>query len=185
MLLSVRDIEELIFCPKLFYYHVVLGIERFSGFWKEVGRSFEEQKKEEITNILSKEYIILEDKVYESKRLGLRGRPDIVLRHRKYNHYAIVEVKNSDKAKPEFLGTLFTYAILLEDCGLCPVKEAFLVLRNDIKRYEVSDAERERAYYFLRKAREILNGEVPKGNSKNCYLCDLRGVCDEGGISNK
>jgi CRISPR/Cas system-associated exonuclease Cas4 (RecB family) len=117
-MLTVRDIEEFIFCPRLFYYHVVLGIEKKKGFWSETGKMFEEEIRDNVIQTISNEYEILESKIFENQEYQIRYKPDILARHKKTKFYVVGEIKNSKRVKPEFLGSLYVYAFCLSSMVL-------------------------------------------------------------------
>ncbi len=179
-ILSVRDIEEYIFCPRLFYYRVFLSRESFQKFWKEAGRKFEAEQILIIKNKFTDEFTFIEPQVYESRKYRIRGKPDFILKHKKFKYYVVGDVKNSNRVKNEFVTTLAVYALLLEDCGVTPVKRALLVLQRRIEWINITDSLREKAKYYIKAAHKVVkSGKIPKGNWKNCRLCDFREYCHE------
>ncbi|OYT39710.1 MAG: CRISPR-associated protein Cas4 [Desulfurococcales archaeon ex4484_58] len=174
-LLSVRDLEEYFFCPKMFYYIHVVGIQREPGMWSEIGR----QIQAELSSFVEEKCRVFDREVYvESESLGVRGRVDYVVDCNA--GIAPLEIKYSRRVKPWWTYTLTLYALLVEEKYGKPVKHAYLVLPGP-RIYDILITDQHRSYVLeaIEKCRKILGGEyVPRAyRSHSCINCDYRKYC--------
>ncbi len=176
-MLYVRDIEEFLFCPMVFYFSVVLGMETPKGYWADLGKEIQENVESAIKGrfeIFAKEFDV------SSERLGVKGRVDYVVRDGKY--LAPLEVKYSHSLKPWWRYSAILYGILLEDTIGKPVKRCYLFLTESgkIKSIDLTDEGRAFVEKAVKNCYEILNSKNPKpSKSKSCRNCDYRHVCLE------
>ena len=175
--LWVRDVEEYFFCPMVFYFSVVLGINRSEGYWAELGKEIQEEAEK----LISEKFEIYEKELkLESEKLGVIGKVDFVVKDG--NSLAPLEVKYSSKLKPWWKYSVVLYAMLLEDVTRKPVKRAFIFLTesNKIVPLEIRDEERRFVIECVKNCHEIINGKQPKAKvSKSCENCDYSEMCIE------
>ncbi len=170
--LTVRDLEEYFFCPRMFYLHVVRGIEIPKGFWCEIGKEYEKIAKTFVEKTFKE---VIKGFELESKNLKLKGRPDFIVEGMKP-----LEIKCSSSLKPWWKYTLIAYALLIEDAFNRPVKQGFLLLLPEYKVIEVNIFDEDRKFVInsIKKCFEILGREIfPKGNKLNCNSCDFKTLC--------
>jgi len=176
-LLSVREIEEYLFCPLLFYYKNHLGIDRQEGFWAHLGKRAQEEAEDEIR----KKFEILGKEVeLRSDRLGVIGKVDFVVRRER--EIMPLEVKFSGRLRPWWKYSISLYAMLLEDSTGRPVKSGILLLTKGMRFIEVRVGDGERRFLIraIEKCRRIMEGEVPRAyRSRSCENCDFKGICFE------
>ena len=172
MIISVRELEEFFFCPRMFYLHVVKGIEVPKGFWCDIGRLEQERVREKIKSMFKN----VEEEVYiESKELCLCGKIDLVV-----DEVVPLEVKFSRSVKPWWRYSLVAYSLLLEDTVGKPVKRALLLLtpRDKIVEIAIYEEDREVVLRAIKECIEILEKEKEvKGKEWNCRRCDFRRYC--------
>jgi len=169
--LSVRQVEEYIFCPMVFYFKEVLGIEAPVGLWSAVGR----QVQEELAAAVEERFKVIGRQVYiESSRLPLCGTVDYVV-----EGPAPLEIKYTKRLKPWWKYTLVLYALLVEEAYGRPVKAAYLATPGpSFLRLLISDHDRQFALHALNSALKVLHGETPRPHeSKSCRNCDYRWLC--------
>lgn len=176
-MLSVRDIEEYFFCPMVFYFSVVLGQERFKGYWADLGKDLQKDVEKVIVerfDVVAKEFRV------ESERLRVRGKIDFVVKDD--DRLAPLEVKYSHSLKPWWKYSAILYAILLEDSTDKPVKRCYVFLTESdkIKAVKVTDENRNFVESSVRKCYEILGGKTPKpSKSRSCRNCDFKYICKD------
>ena len=173
--LWVRDVEEYFFCPMVFYFSVVLGMNRVEGYWAELGKEIQE----DVESIISENFEIhAKEYKLESEELGVVGKIDFVVRDG--NSLAPLEVKYSSRLKPWWRYSAVLYAMLLEEEIKKPVKRAFVYLteRREVVVVEIKDEERRFVVDSVEKCHEILEGKLPKAKvSKSCENCDYKWTC--------
>jgi CRISPR-associated exonuclease Cas4 len=174
-LLTVRDLEEYFFCPRMFYYKHVLGIDRGPGLWSDLGR----EVQEELSGFVEENYRVVGHEVYmESARLRLRGRVDYVVETR--DGLAPLEIKYSRRLKPWWKYTIVAYALLVEEYYGRPVKHGYLVIPGpNTMRIDIMDEDRAYVLEAIRNCERILRGEyIPRPyRSPSCTNCDYRDIC--------
>lgn len=173
--LWVREIEEYLFCPMVFYYSVALSIDTPKGYWADLGRELQEDVEsliEERFEVFAKEFEV------ESERLGVKGKVDYVIRDGR--SLAPLEVKYSSKVRPWWRYSAALYGILLEDTIKKPVKKCYLFLTesNDFVSFHITDEDRRFVERAVKDCYEILSGKIPKPmESHSCKNCDYREFC--------
>lgn len=175
--LWVRDIEQYFFCPMVFYFSAVLGMETPKGYWANLGKEIQEDIESTITerfNIFAKEFEV------GSERLGVRGKVDYVIKDGK--SLAPLEVKYSYSLKLWWKYSAILYGILLEDTIGKPVKRCYIFLTesNALKAINITDESRIFVEKAVKACYEILSGKTPKpSKSKSCKNCDFNHICAE------
>ena len=175
--LWVRDVEEFLFCPMVFYFSVVLGHEKAKGYWADLGKEIQQDVESVITqkfDVFAKEFEV------ESERLGVKGKIDFVIRDGK--HLAPLEIKYSFSLKPWWKYSAVLYGILLEDSIGKPVKRSYVFLTESDKivKIDITDENRIFVENAVKRCYEILNGKMPKpSKSKSCRNCDFNHMCSE------
>ena len=175
--LWVRDVELFLFCPMVFYFSVVLGMETPKGYWADLGKDVQKDFEGEIYErfeVYAKEFEM------ESERLGVKGKVDFVIVDD--NGLAPLEVKYSRSLKPWWRYSAILYGILLEDTLGKPVKRCYLFLTesNRVVGVNITDDNRKFVEKAVESCYEILNGREPKpSKSKSCRNCDFRHECGE------
>ncbi len=173
--LRVRDLEEYFFCPRMFYYIHVLGIEREPGLWSSIGK----EVQEEVSGFIHESFRVVGEEVFlESMELGVRGRIDYLVETS--TGLAPLEVKYSKRIRPWWKYVLVLYALLVEDQYGKPVKQAYMVTSSK-KTFIVNIEDHDRRYVLesINRARKILDGEtIPRPHySKTCINCDYKKHC--------
>ncbi len=175
--LWVRDVELFLFCPMVFYFSVVLGMETPKGYWADLGKDIQQ----DVESIISERFEIhAKEFEIESERLGVKGKVDFVIKDGR--SFAPLEVKYSYSLKPWWKYSAVLYGILLEDTLGKPVKRCNLYLTesNEFKIIELTDENRKFVESAVRRCFEVLNGKTPKpSKSKSCKNCDFRFQCYE------
>jgi CRISPR-associated exonuclease Cas4 len=173
--LSVRDVEEYFFCPRMFYYKHVLGDIRESGLWSSIGSTVQS----ELSDFVRKNFEVVEEEAYlEDEMLGVRGRVDYIVK----DNYLLapLEIKYSRRLKPWWKYTITLYGILLENKYGVPVKRGYMVIPGPkIIVFDIMDHDRRYVLESINKCRDILSGKyVPKPYfSHSCINCDYRNRC--------
>jgi len=176
-ILWVRDVEEFLFCPMVFYFSVALGMGRDTGLWAELGKEIQKDAESQIERrfeIFAREFEV------ESERLRVKGRIDFVVKAE--DELVPLEIKYSSSVKPWWRYSLVLYALLLEDRLRKPVKFGYLYLTESDKivRIDVSDGDRAFVERAVNECHKILRGKAPKpSKSKSCKNCDFKDVCSE------
>ena len=177
MKLWVRDIEEYLFCPMVFYFSVVLGLKTPKGYWADLGKDVQR----DVESIIAERFeIYAKEFGVESERLGVKGKVDFVVRDGK--SLAPLEVKYSYSLKPWWRYSAVLYGILLEDSIGKPVKRCYVYLTESDKFHMVNITDESRTFVekVVRDCYEILNGKDPKpSKSKSCRNCDFNRTCNE------
>ncbi|NPA85914.1 MAG: CRISPR-associated protein Cas4 [bacterium] len=180
--LRPTDVKNFIFCPYRFYYSYVNNIGYTKSNWDRLGKLAEHARREEILAKVEKEFenVFSSKQLLASEKYGLRGIPDMVLRHKKFSYYAVLEIKYSKRLRAEQVYSLASYALLLEDNGYYPVKELllFLTRTNKLYRFHFSPELRKKTENILALMRKIIDGKLePWPNSAHCHSCDFQNYC--------
>lgn len=173
--LTVRDLEEYFYCPRMFYLKHVLGMRRPVGLWSGLGM----EVQEELARYIEENYrVVRREALIEDVELGVRGRVDYVVEDPP--GLAPLEVKYSRRIKPWWRYTIVLYALLLEASMGKPVKRGYIVFPGPrVRVVEIYDSDRGYVVDSVKKCRRILGGEaVPRPYvSNSCINCDYRVVC--------
>lgn len=172
---SIRMVEEYIFCPMMFNYKYVLGINKPPSLWSELGLRIQE----ELSRYVEENYVVLGRQVYmESEKYMLSGIVDYVVKY--MGRPAPLEIKYTKRLKPWWKYTLTAYALLVEETYNKPVKTAILIMPGPrTKIIYITDSDRRYIVETVKTIDRILKGEIePKPKpSKQCTNCDYKDIC--------
>jgi len=183
MYISITDIKNYVFCPLRFYYSYCMNLSFPKLYWDDLGKTEEERIKNKVKEKIKEKYEILEiEDFLISEHFKLQGKPDLLLKDRKYNYYLVLEIKNSKKVKEEFLYSLAAYAILVEDNNFYPVKKLlfYLIKIDKIIEINFSSYLRKKTIEIIKNIQKIITtGLKPYPKLERCSLCDFRDYCPE------
>jgi len=194
-MISVSDLKQYFFCPKVIYYEHVLHVPKFKDIKLEEGKekheniiAREKRRKGAIfydKNLDSAEKIL---KTYmESRRLELNGVLDYLIRADR--EYIPVEYKygfsNNGKAYRNHKYQLVGYAFLVEEHFHTIVRRGFIHYERDRTNVEVfiTDDLRRHVLKAMDEIKRIIDEEMepkPTKQKKKCADCEYLGYC--GGL---
>jgi CRISPR-associated exonuclease Cas4 len=187
--LTVTDIVQYYYCPRKVYFLRVMdvpaGVRRKMEYGDKVHelekRRMLERKgfygfdKEEVTEVI-------QDLQVESRRLGLRGKLDVVLRLRD-GELVPVETKYTDFASLQrhYLKQLYAYALLLEEWGGVPVKKGLIYFAQQKKSIavEIAPEDKESILRDMKIIEQMLLSEEPPRavSPEKCSYCEVKKYC--------
>ncbi|MEM4545837.1 MAG: CRISPR-associated protein Cas4 [Nitrososphaerota archaeon] len=186
--LSVSDLKQFVYCPKIPYFMHVLGFrERITECMKE-GTESEDRivRLEERRRKLAKK-LNVDVKLFDvnlcSEKLGLVGTIDcVVVRGMEVSP---VEFKSSPKPKKvseNHLIQLVAYALLLESCMKKVSKKGYIVYEKSDDLLEFSITEKMKRYTMkkIEEVKRIIAEEVfpeTRQPASKCTSCGYRKVC--------
>ncbi len=188
--ITVADIKQYFFCPRIVYFIHALGIKERSTGSMEEGREQHEKlrKKEErrLTLALKRRWGKWNKKFgvrLSSPRLGLTGILDALLERN--GEYVPVEYKIAQAPRrppPNHYYQLVAYSLLVEENYNILVRRGLIYYsQNDkiLEAYITEQAKQYLIYSILPKIREITHGEYPdtKQKAAKCKNCGYYSYC--------
>ncbi|MEX0569303.1 MAG: CRISPR-associated protein Cas4 [Candidatus Njordarchaeota archaeon] len=190
---TLTDIKNWIYCPKIVYYNRVLRVKPLVGAVQEAGKRIH---KEEIARIMRRKGIgkwerkiyILKEKEVElySQRLRLRGIVDLIVMN-EYGEIFPVEIKymrsNKGRIWLDHRFQLIAQAMLIEENYNRPVKRAYIYycVEQKVLKTRITKKDKELLEEIIRKILDIIESEeepktrVPK--SRCTGGCGYAWIC--------
>jgi CRISPR-associated exonuclease Cas4 len=186
MFLTVSDLKNYAYCPRLVYYRYVLPVEGKTTFKMEYGRISEEQMRSIEKRRKLKEYGLEEGsrrfgEWVRSERLELSGKIDLLIESR--GGYFPVDFKTTEGPVQEsHKMQLAGYALILEDTRGVAVERGFIFLlpREDIVSVELDAALKSQCERAIEEMKRIIHDEwMPEApdNRNRCTDCEYRNFC--------
>lgn len=186
--LSVSDLKQFIYCPRIPYFMHVLGFkERITECMKEGVESEDrlvrlEERRRKLAKKLKVDVKLFDVNLY-SERLELVGIIDCVVMHGM--EVSPVEFKSSSKPKKvneNHLIQLVAYALLLESCMKKISRKGYIVYEKSDELLEVNITEGLKKYTMrkIEEMKEVIAEEVfpeTKQPAFKCISCGYRKVC--------
>ncbi|MDQ0158050.1 CRISPR-associated protein Cas4 [Robertmurraya andreesenii] len=196
MSITISDIKQFIYCPRVIYYSYVEPVPRKVTFKMEYSRSqhYELNQREKRRSL--KRYNLLEGKRYygvpvSSTILNLNGKLDILVdtENMEGQRYFPIECKDTDqKVQKNILYQLVAYALCIEEMTNTPVQKGYIYIIPEEKAYPVIITESQKQY--IRKVttmiRKIIHDEYypdPRSN-KRCWDCEFQRYCNDCDLPN-
>lgn len=186
--LTVSDVKQYVYCPRVVYYTYHLSIRRPVTFKMEEGKR-EHEHAEELEQRRSLQAYGLKEGTrhfnvfLRSDRLGLSGRLDLVIER---PHEAIpVDFKNTSGPAPlNHKYQLAAYALLIEERWRKPVRRGFIYFVPDKRAQELLLTATIRRFSLLlldRARRTVLADGLPSPTRHRgrCYECEFRLFCND------
>lgn len=183
---TVTDVKHYAYCPAIIYIKHVLGYREPATDYMEMGR--EQHLEKAITPLIAKykPVRVLRNPMLECPRIGLTGRPDIVLVKR-HNLAVVAEIKWAEPArggvKRDHKLQVGAYALLVECVwGYRTVAGAVLYLRPEPRILEVRVTggllrEVRRVLEDMRRIVSVRGVEEPRVPRGRCSGCNYKAVC--------
>lgn len=181
-------IRDYLFCPSIFYYKHVLGIEEPVTESMEEGvreHSRDVERQEERKTLLNKKRIRVDKMLFglalTSSRYRIRGIVDTV--YWANNRLHVLEIKSSESEKlfPDHLYQTAVYALMVEEEFGEPVYKIIIFYKKSGKWFEKRFTPHLKQYTIklVGKIHKILEyGEMPEHQMKNkCVSCFYRRFC--------
>lgn len=190
-IISVTDIKQYHFCPRIIYFSKVLGVEEKTTDSEEAGKEAHgefHRKERRRTTLLGGKTIRVEQKwtalQLKSERLAIAGMIDMVVKTPE--GYAIVEYKRATAPKRVLPGHLYqaaAYAMLVEEAFETTVRKLYVYYEKSNKIFEMplTDSIKRHVLWTIRQIRTIIQKEklpIAK-SSRKCPSCGYRWICKE------
>lgn len=186
--LSVNDLKQFLYCPRIVYYHWVMPLHPPATFLMQRGHHQEERfERLEPRRVLSR-YGFQEatrhfglEIIAES--LGLIGKVDLILEGAA--RIAVVEFKaTASKLAENWKVQLCAYGLLAEQRFHRPCPVGFVMLNDsdELVEVELSDRLREQTIASLRQARGLVMTQQfpePTPVRARCSQCEFRNFCGD------
>jgi len=186
--LSVNDLKQFSYCPRIVYYHWVMPVHPPTTFLMQRGHLQEERfERLEPRRVLScygfddaARHFGLE---ITSESLGIIGKVDLILEG--FERVAVVEFKaTASRLADNWKLQLCAYSLLAEEHFQRPCPVGFVVLndREECIEVELNDALRDQTYSVLKQARAlVMRQEFPDPTAvrARCAQCEYRNFCGD------
>ncbi len=185
--LTVTDVRQHVYCPRIPYYRYTLPLERPVTAKMDLGREEHESTSAKESRRTLKAYGIKEGErrfgvdLY-SRHLRLRGKLDMVI----FTRYELVpvEYKMTSGVGLHHKYQLAAYAMLAEHTFSCTVSRSFVYLTPEKRAVEVpiTAAMRERVRRLLDELRRAVWNErlpAPTPHRGRCTGCEYRRFCGD------
>ncbi|MDK2879232.1 MAG: CRISPR-associated exonuclease Cas4 [Thermoanaerobacteraceae bacterium] len=189
--LTVTDIKQYVYCPRIIYYTYVLPVNKKPTFKMEHGkdRHLEIDRLEKRRKLVSYGFEegerIFHLPVY-SERLGLSGLIDMVIEFKKgkLREYYPVEFKNTvHQIQQNHKYQLVAYAMLLEEHYNKPVRRGFIytIPNKDIQVVTITDSMRIYVKKVISAIYNMIKREkFPEARSvRRCWDCEYKNYCKD------
>ncbi len=189
LFLTVSDVKQYPYCPRIVYYTYLLPLRARPTTYKMAEGRLEHERLETLEERRSlRAYGLQEgirhfDVALTSARLGLSGRLDMLIETP--SELAPVDFKNSEgKVGLNHKYQLTAYSLLVEEARRRTVRRAFIYLVPLKKAIEVAITSNMRGWVnkALREIRASLAGEItppPTRIRSRCTDCEFRNLCPE------
>ncbi len=186
--LSVNDLKQFHYCPRIVYYHWVMPVRPPATFLMQRGHNQEERfERLEPRRVLNRygfdeaaRHFGLE---ITAESLGLIGKVDLILEGP--DRVAVVEFKaTASRLAENWELQLCAYGLLSEEHFQRPCPIGFMILndREECVEVELNDALREQTLSVLKQARVlVMRQEFPDPTSvrARCVQCEYRNFCGD------
>jgi CRISPR-associated protein Cas4 len=181
-------IRDYLFCPSLFYYKHIMGInEPTTESMEEGTREFTKdlERWEERKTLLNKKRIHVDKMLFNqtlvSSKYKVRGIVDTVFWSNNKLHILEIKTSESEKLFPDHLYQTAVYALIAEDVFREPVYKIIVFYKKSEKWFEKRFTYQLRHYTIrlIDKINKIIDlGDVPEHKWKNkCNSCFYRNLC--------
>jgi len=181
-------IRDYLFCPSLFYYKHIMGInEPTTESMEEGTREFTKdlERWEERKTLLNKKRIHVDKMLFNqtlvSSKYKVRGIVDTVFWSNNKLHILEIKTSESEKLFPDHLYQTAVYALIAEDVFREPVYKIIVFYKKSEKWFEKRFTYQLRHYTIrlIDKINKIIDcGDVPVHKWKNkCLSCFYRNLC--------
>lgn len=191
MSITISDIKQFVYCPRVIYYNYVEPVPRKTTFKMEYARSqhYELNQKEKRRKL--RRYDLLEGKRFygvtvSSETLNLSGKVDILIdtENKTGQRYFPIECKDTDqKIHKNILFQLSAYAMCIEEMTKTPVKKGFIYIIPEQKAYPImiTDAQKQYIRKMVSMIKKIIDDEhYPEPRSKKrCRDCEFKRYCND------
>ncbi|MFA5868217.1 MAG: CRISPR-associated protein Cas4 [Candidatus Bathyarchaeia archaeon] len=187
--LTVTDIVQYHYCPRKVYFLRVMDVPAGVRRKMEYGDEIHEREKRRMLERkdlygFDKDEVsdVIQDLQVESRRLGLRGKLDVVLRLRD-DDLVPVETKYTDFVSPQrhYLKQLYAYALLLEEWGGAPVKKGIIYFAQQKKSIavDITRDDKESVMRDIAVIERMLSSEEPPRavSPEKCSYCEVKKYC--------
>ncbi len=186
--LTVSDVKQFFYCPRVVFYTYCLHVKRPTTYKMKEGSLEHDAVAEREERRSLKAYGLSEGErqfniSLHSPRLALSGKLDMAILT---NHEVIpVDFKNtSGNAGLNHKYQLTGYALLVEDLWQKPVRRAFIYLVPQKKAHEVVFTDNMRLFFkqTLAKIREMIEKESlppPARRQTHCTDCEFLNFCND------
>jgi len=188
LILSVNDLKQLLYCPRIVYYHWVMPVRPPATFLMQRGHNQEERfERLEPRRVLNRygfnEAIRHFGLEITAESLGLIGKVDLVLEAPE--RVAVVEFKaTASRLAENWKLQLCAYGLLAEQRFQCPCPVGFVVLndREECVEMELGEALRDQTLSVLKQARVLVTRQEfpdPTSVRGRCVQCEYRNFCGD------
>lgn len=184
--LTVTDLKQWAYCPRIPFYRYVLPVERPVTYKMERGKAIQAavealERRRGFRAYGMKEGERLFGVRLRSKRLGLSGKLDLLILTSKACYP--VDFKDTEgRPRQNHRVQLAAYALLIEEAFRVPVPQGFLYLvpRKEVVAVPMAEAEREEVIRILGEIREMISRELmpdPTSVRARCETCEYQNYC--------
>jgi CRISPR-associated exonuclease Cas4 len=188
VILSVNDLKQFLYCPRILYYHWVMPVRPPSTFLMQRGHRQEDRFEQLEPRRVLNRYGFQEATRHfgleiADESLGLIGKVDLILESPA--RVAVVEFKaTASRLAENWKLQLCAYGLLAEHRFQRPCPLGFVMLNDSEELIEVQldEALRREAVYALKRARElVMTRQFPDATQirARCGQCEYRNFCGD------
>jgi CRISPR-associated exonuclease Cas4 len=186
MEIRVSDLRQYHYCPRVVYYQYVMPVDHKATYKMEKGKSAQEEIEVLERRRKLKSYGLAEgERLFgqwiKSNKLGLTGKPDLVIRTAA-EIYPVDFKYTRDRPRRNHLYQLGGYALILEEQFQRPVKKGFIYLipQKDAVVFSLTGELKQDCLKMVREIREMIRNEsfppAPARRAK-CTDCEYQNYC--------
>lgn len=187
-LLSVNDLKQFLYCPRIVYYYWVMPVHPPATFLMQRGHREEERFERLEPRRVLRRYGFDEATRHfgleiTDESLGLIGKVDLILEEP--TRIGVVEFKaTASRLADNWKLQLCTYGLLAEQHFRRPCHVGFVLLSDneELVEVELDDALREQVTSVLNQARELVMTQQfpdPTPVRARCVQCEYRNFCGD------
>ena len=188
VVLTVTDLKQWLYCPRVAYYQRCLPNVRPTTFRMAYGRGAHEDEADRERRRSLRTYGLDSgersfDVAVASSSLGLRGKVDLVVR--RSDEVIPIEYKDSDgHVGRHFVLQLAAYGLLLEEATGLAARRGFLYFlpTRRTRQVELTDELKQTVRESIRAIREMIAHETmpePTPRRERCVNCEFRRFCND------
>jgi CRISPR-associated exonuclease Cas4 len=184
--IKVSDLRQYHYCPRVVYYQYVMPVDHKATYKMEKGKSAQAEievleKRRKLKSYGLAEGERLFGQWIMSNKLGLTGKPDLVIRTAA-EIYPVDFKYTRDRPRKNHLYQLGGYALILEEQFQRPVKKGFIYLipQKDAVVFSLTGELKQDCLKMVGEIREMIRHEsfppAPARRSK-CTDCEYQNYC--------
>lgn len=188
IVITVNDIKQYIYCPRIVYFQYVLPVRTKPTFKMEAGQYLQARIESlEMRRCLNRYHLTNGERIFNkqlfSATLGLSGKMDLII-HTDTGYFPVDFKNSNEKVHLNHIMQLGGYALLLEEAYSCKVDQGFIYLipNNNINKISITEGIKSGVKDIISGIREIIARETMPEQAKfrsHCQDCEFKNYCND------